>query len=194
MSTATPTPATLDDLLKVKEKAELIGGRIVCIMPSGDYPGTVAFEIAARIREFVRQAGRGKAYSDNVGFALPAPLASGRLSFSPDAAYLETPAPGKNMRFVPRAPTFAVEVRSENDYGPKAERDMADKRVDYFAAGTLVVWDVDPLAETIACYRAADPANPTVFRCGDTADAEPAVPGWRLSVDELFRAESAAAV
>jgi Uma2 family endonuclease len=186
MSTATPTPATLDDLLQVKEKAELIGGRIVYIMPSGDFPGTVAFEIAARIREFVRQSGRGKAYSDNVGFALPAPLPSGRMSFSPDAAYLETPAPGKNMRFVPGAPTFAVEVRSENDYGPKAERDMADKRADYFTAGTQVVWDVDPLAETITAYKLSDPATPTVFHPGDTADAEPAVPGWRLKVDDLF--------
>jgi Uma2 family endonuclease len=186
MSTATPTPATLDDLLKVKEKAELIGGRIVYIMPNGDYPGTVAFEIAVRIREYVIKIGRGKAYSDNVGFALSAPLPSGRLSFSPDAAYLEVPAPPKNMRFVPGSPTFAVEVRSENDYGSKAERDMADKRADYFLAGTQVVWDVDPIAETVTKYEASDPLTPVVFRCGDEADAEPALPGWRLKVDDVF--------
>ena len=48
------------------------------------------------------------------------------------------------MRFVAGPPTFAVEVRSENDYGPSAEREMAAKRADYFEAGTRVVWDVDP--------------------------------------------------
>ena len=51
------------------------------------------------------------------------------------------------MRFIEGPPTFAVEVRSENDYGPAAEREMAAKRADYFEAGTLVVWDVDPDAE-----------------------------------------------
>ena len=53
-------------------------------------------------------------------------------------------------------------------------------------AGTLVVWDVDPLAESVTAYTAASPLAPTVFRRGDTADAEPAVPGWRLPVDALF--------
>jgi Uma2 family endonuclease len=181
-----PNPATLDDLLKVKEKAELVAGRIIYLMPSGDYPGTVAFEIAVQIRDYARLAGRGKAYSDNVGFALSAPLPSGRLSFSPDAAFHEHPAPSKNMRFVAGGPVFAVEVRSENDYGPKAERDMAEKRPDYFAAGTQVVWDVDPLAETIAVYRVSDPLNPVVYRRGDEAEAEPALPGWRMKVEDAF--------
>jgi Uma2 family endonuclease len=186
MSTAAPTPETLDDLLKVKEKAELIAGRIVYIMPNGDYPGTVAFEIAVRIREWVLQHGRGKAYSDNVGFALVAPLPSGRMSFSPDAAFHDGPSLTKNMRFVPGAPVFAVEVQSETDYGPRPEREMADNRADYFLAGTQVVWDVDPLAETIAVYRAASPSQPDIFRRGEVADAEPAVPGWRLKVDDIF--------
>jgi Uma2 family endonuclease len=89
------------------------------------------------------------------------------------------------MRFIEGPPTFAVEVRSENDYGPAADAEMAAKRTDYFQAGTQVVWDVDPLAETIMCYRAGV-ADPDVFRRGDIADAEPAVPGWRVGVDEVF--------
>jgi hypothetical protein len=89
------------------------------------------------------------------------------------------------MRFVEGPPTFAAEVRSENDYGDAAEADMAAKRPDYFAAGTAVVWDVDPLAETVAVYRATAPTQPTVYRPGDTAEAEPAVPGWSMPVDEI---------
>jgi Uma2 family endonuclease len=49
------------------------------------------------------------------------------------------------MKFFEGAPVFAVEVRSEGDYGPAAERELAEKRADYFAAGTLAVWDVDLL-------------------------------------------------
>jgi Uma2 family endonuclease len=91
------------------------------------------------------------------------------------------------MRFLPQSPDFAVEVRSENDYGPAAEAAMADKRDDYFAAGTLVVWDVDLLSDDVVrVYRATDPTNPTIYRRGDLAEAEPAVPGWRMPVNELF--------
>jgi Uma2 family endonuclease len=90
------------------------------------------------------------------------------------------------MRFIEGPPTFAVEVRSENDYGPAADAAIAAKRVDYFAAGTLVVWDVDPLAETIVSYKGSNLSQPIVYRRGDTADAEPAVPGWRMTVADIF--------
>jgi Uma2 family endonuclease len=90
------------------------------------------------------------------------------------------------MRFNDGPPGFAVEVRSENDYGAAAEAEITSKRADYFQAGTLVVWDVDLLATTITVYR-GDPNVPVaVFRRGDAADAEPAVPGWRIGVDEVF--------
>ena len=75
---------------------------------------------------------------DNVGFAVKLP---DRDSFSPDAAFYIGKATG--MRFLDGAPVSAAEVRSENDYGPEAERMIAKKRVDYFTAGTQVVWDVD---------------------------------------------------
>src|SRR6266702_3482467 len=72
------------------------------------------------------------------------------------------------------APVFAVEVRSENDYGLAAERAMAEKRADYFACGTQVVWDVDMLSEhVVKVYRASDPDHPTIYRHGEIAEAEP---------------------
>jgi hypothetical protein len=64
---------------------------------------------------------------------------------------------------------------------------MRQKRADYFACGTLVVWDVDLLSpDVIKSYKASDPDNPVIFRRGDIADAEPAVLGWRMAVEELF--------
>jgi Uma2 family endonuclease len=91
------------------------------------------------------------------------------------------------MRFLEGAPIFAVEVWGEHDYGPAAERAMREKRADYFACGTLVVWDVDLQSEdVINSYKASDPEHTVIFRRGEIADAEPAVPGWRMAVDELF--------
>ena len=92
------------------------------------------------------------------------------------------------MKFFEGAPAFAAEVCSEGDYGPAAEREMTDKRRDYFTAGTLVVWDVDLLSdEAIKAYRADAPDAPIIYRRGDLAAAEPAVPSWQMPVDELFR-------
>ncbi len=49
------------------------------------------------------------------------------------------------------------------------------------------MWDVDLLSEDVVrVYRAADPDNPIVYRRGEAAKAEPAVPGWSVAVDELF--------
>ena len=108
-----------------------------------------------------------------------------RESFGPDADYHIGPRTG--MRFLEGAPVFAVEVHSENDYGPAAECAVQEKRHDYFACGTLVVWDVDLLsADVVKVYRAREPDNPTIYRRGDMAEAEPAVPGWRIAVDALF--------
>jgi Uma2 family endonuclease len=91
------------------------------------------------------------------------------------------------MKFFEGAPIFAVEVRSEGDYGPNAERNVAEKRAEYFAAGTLVVWDVDLLSDDVVrVYRASDPDNPQVYRRGEVAEAEPAVPGWTMPVNDLF--------
>ena len=90
------------------------------------------------------------------------------------------------MKFVEGAPVFAVEVRSEGDYGTNAEEEMARKRADHFEAGTLVVWDVDLLAAEVVCVHRAGALQPTAYRRGEIAEAEPAVPGWRMRVDELF--------
>lgn len=179
---STKTRATIEDLYRVEGKAELVNGEIVEMPPAGDDPGFASLKIASRLLHYTEQTGQGRAYGDGTGFRVNLPH---REAFSPDAAYHVGPRTG--MRFPEGAPVFAVEVRSEHDYGPAAERAMRAKRADYFACGTLVVWDVDLQSEdVIRSYTANDPENPTIFRRGEIADAELAVPGWRMAVDELF--------
>jgi Uma2 family endonuclease len=185
MATAGPPRATIDDLYKVDGRAELIGGRIVHLMPTGFQPNRVAGKIFRRLAEHAERTGVGEAFTDGIGFTVPE-LPSGRESFSPDAAYYVGAPPTNKMRFIEGPPMLAVEVRSENDYGPAKEAEMAEKRADYFQAGTKVVWDVDPDAETVTSYRHDRPNQLTVFHRGQTADAEPAAPGWRIAVDDIF--------
>ena len=59
-----------------------------------------------------------------------------------------------------------------------AEEKMATKCQDYFAAGTLAVWDVDVLQAEVVISRANNPQQPQVYRRGEVADAEPAVLGF----------------
>ena len=179
---STKTSATIEDLYKVEGKAELVNGEIIEMPPAGDDPGFASLKIASRLLHYTEQTGQGRAYGDGTGFHVNLPH---RSAFSPDAAYHTGPRTG--MRFLEGAPIFAVEVRSEGDYGPRAERERATKRADYFACGTLVVWDVDlQSGDVIKSYKASDPDNPVIFRRGEIADAEPAVPGWRMAVDELL--------
>jgi Uma2 family endonuclease len=176
--------ATIEELYRVPEnaKAEIVNGELVLMAPTGGIPGRAAGEIYVSLREYERGTAIGYAFPDNVGFVVNLP---NRSSFSPDAAFYIGEL--KGGQFLDGAPIFAVEVRSENDYGPMVERAMADKRADYFAAGTLVVWDVDVLRDhVIRVYRASDPAHPTIYHGGEVAEAEPAVPGWSMRVDALF--------
>ncbi|HST20919.1 MAG TPA: Uma2 family endonuclease [Blastocatellia bacterium] len=179
----TKAEATIEDLYKVPGKAEIVDGEIVFMSPTGDAPSYASFEIAVSLRQYSRRKKTGRAVGDNAGFHVNLP---NRTSFSPDAAFYTGPSSG--MKFFNGAPVFAVEVRSENDYGAKAERKMAEKRADYFAAGTLVVWDVDLLNEDVVkVYRSTSPDNPTVYRRNEIAEAEPAVPGWLMPVKDLFQ-------
>ena len=182
---STKLRATIEDLYRVPGKTEIVDREIVHMSPTGAAPNYAASEIFVSLREYSRKTKRGRAVNDNAAFRVELP---NRGSFSPGVAYY--PGPWTGMNFFEGAPVFAGEVRSEGDYGARAEVQMARKREDYFAAGTLVVWDVNLLSDdVIKCYSAEALAEPRVYRRGDVADAEPAVPGWYLSVDSLFGEE-----
>ncbi len=179
-----PVEASIEDLYRVPEngKAEIVQGEIVLMSPNGGDPGYAGDEFFVSLRDYGRQNNSGRAVGDNKGFHVNLP---NRKAFSPDAAFYTGSRSG--MKFYEGAPVFAVEVRSEGDYGSQAEITMAAKRADYFAAGTLVVWDVDLLSdEVIRVYRASDPDCPTIYHQCEIAEAEPALPGWTMPVDNLF--------
>ena len=172
----------VEKLYRTEGKAEIINGEIVKFMSTGEQPGTAAANILVSLKLFQRKTKFGIAFGDNVGFLVNLP---NRKSFSPDASFFTGERTG--MKFLQGAPIFAVEVRSENDYGKKADEAIKQKRHDYFIAGTKVVWDVDLLSENIIkSYTSENPNTPQIFKRGEIANAESALPNWIFEVDELF--------
>lgn len=152
-------------------------------LQAGNLPGRAAGRIYRSLDHYERAVGGGLAFPRSFVFVVDSPH---RRSFSPDAAFWAGKLPS-GFPFLIGAPLFAAKVRSEDDYGPEAEQLLAGERADYFAAGTLVVWDVDVLrAQEIRVYRASHPELPEVFWRGEWADAKPALVNWSLLVDDLL--------
>ncbi|HEU4556510.1 MAG TPA: Uma2 family endonuclease [Longimicrobium sp.] len=176
-----PHRATVDDLLALDDKAELVNGQIVVMGGEGRATNLPKQLIWSALYDRELKHGDGYAVGDRGVFLVKLP---NRESFCPDVSWFTGRV--TDPTFV-GAPALAVEIRSTGDYGLRAERNMAAKRAEYFAAGTAVVWDVDVLREqVIRVHRASDPETPTVYRRGEVAEAEPAVPGWRFPVEDLF--------
>jgi Uma2 family endonuclease len=83
---------------------------------------------------------------------------------------------------IPRiVPNLAVEMLSRaNTSGERAV-----KRQDYFAAGVEVLWEIDPDHRTVANLNFGEGAS-TMLRGGDTLTGGTVLPGFSLSLLELF--------
>lgn len=67
------TRTTIEDLYKVEGKAELVNREIVAIPPAGEDANFAGGEIFASLREHVKHARRGRAYTDGAGFHVNLP-------------------------------------------------------------------------------------------------------------------------
>jgi Uma2 family endonuclease len=78
-------------------------------------------------------------------------------------------------------PELAVEVLSKSS---NTDAEMNRKCAEYFAAGVVVVWLVDPENRTVTVYTAPDQS--TVLDETQALDGAPILPGFSLPLRELF--------
>ena len=77
-------------------------------------------------------------------------------------------------------PVFMVEVHSLSNRAGAIRR----KRIEYFQAGVLLVWEIDPRRHTIEVFTAID--ETVTLTTNDTIDAGSIMPGFTIELLELF--------
>ena len=161
-------------------KRELLQGEII-MSPAGSEHGRISFlvAIAIAIDRHAMQHGLGVVFDSSTGFRLsPDDL------LSPDAGFVVKSRLAGMKRlprgFFPGAPDLAVEVLSPSDTPGHTH----EKLTQYFSHGTRLVWIINPAERNALVYRT--PEADRLLRVTDTLDGEDVLPGFRLSLAELF--------
>lgn len=180
--TPPPGSATEEDAIELNERhdclCELVDGVLVEKTVSS-YESYLAALLVQYLGDFVR--------AHHLGVVLGADgmlrLAPGLIRV-PDVSFLAWDR--FPTRKLPRdpvwglAPDLAVEVISKANTPAEMQRKVAD----YFAAGTRLVWYIYPESRTAHVYR--DPERFAVVGENDVLDGGEVLPGFRLSIGELF--------
>ena len=176
---------TADDLLRLAHddrwRTELVKGQLVREPPAGAMHGAVSADLIARLVHHVREQRLGVVLSSETGFVVGSDPDTVR---APDAAFLSReriPEGGLPNGFCRVAPDLAVEVVSPSN----TARAMAAKVLDYLAAGTRIVWVVDPFSRVVMVYRGLEDIR--ILPEGSVLSGEDVVPGFEVPVTDLFR-------
>ncbi|MEX2092024.1 MAG: Uma2 family endonuclease [Pirellulales bacterium] len=159
---------------------ELHHGRLVAMSPPGARHGNLQARFAGELIYQGEAKGHGKAYTE-VGIVL------GRNPdhvFGADVAFVarqSLPAKISSEGFLETMPELVVEVRSKND----TTTEINEKVADYLKSGVKLVWIAEPANETVVEHRSGQP--PKTLGKDDTLPCEDVIPGFRLSLADLFR-------
>ena len=170
------TVAEFEKLPDDGNRHELDEGELICMPPPRPRHGMVQ----AAVAEALRQASKGTAAGivlTECGFRLAA-----NVVLAPDVAFIreERRAEMALDRYCEFGPDLAVEILSPDDNAARLQRKIGW----YFAAGSSIVWVLDPDSVTVTIYR-----NSGEFRtltAGDSIDAPEFFPGFSIPVRTLF--------
>ena len=160
---------------------ELVEGVVHRMAPASFAPSNFAARLLIRIGNYVEERGLGEVTGADGGYV----LARGPDTvLAPDVAFVRAerlPSPKEQQHFAPIAPDLVVEVVSPSD----RMREVNDKVKRYLAAGVVVVWVFHPRQRTATVRR--ENKAPLVLNAGDVLDGEDVLPGFRLSLSDIFR-------
>lgn len=162
------------------ESCELVDGRIVPLTPTGHVHGGIEAQLAASMWLYARESGRGQVLSGEVGLYIrrnPDTVRAADLLYISHSRFA-TRDPAQSYLSV--APELVVEVLSPQDRWSE----VMEKLSDYFEAGVDRAWVVDPRSRRVFAYRSL--AQVELFEGEDVLRDEEILPGYRLSVAELF--------
>jgi Uma2 family endonuclease len=172
---------TGEELLRRPEfgPCELIDGRIVPIAPTGDEHGDVESELGMRLRLYGKQSKQGRALVGEVGIYIRRNPDTVRAA---DIIFISTErdARPRSKGYFEVAPELVVEILSP-DNRPGLLR---EKLIDYFFAGVVLVWVVDPALRRVYAYRSLSAVQE--LKEGQVLADEKLLPGFSVPVSDLF--------
>jgi Uma2 family endonuclease len=180
---ATKTLLTGDDLYRIVSdgsRYELLEGELFPMTPVGMEHGGIVGTILELLRRHVR-AGNVGLVGAEIGFRLTRNPDTVR---APDVAFVareRLPKEGVPKKFADFAPDLAVEVLSPEDTASEILRKVEE----YLAAGTRLVWVVDPATRTVTVYRSLHDVK--VLTESEELDGGDVLPGFKTTVAELFK-------
>ncbi len=181
-------PMTVDDLHAMPDDGwayELVQGVLVRMPLSSGGASTIGYRLGIRLGVYVEDNGLGVITGEQGGYRLD-PAHPRDTEMAPDVGFVRTeraPAPTSPEYFKAwqLAPDLAVEVASENQYGPG----MAKKAQTYLSFGTRLVWVIWPRYKRVDVWRPGD-ETPTPLGVEDELRGEDVVPGFAYPVARLF--------
>lgn len=170
---------TAEQLLEMPgiERAELIRGEIVEMVPPGAEHGRVAARLTMRLANYAECKRLGVVYGET-GFRVARDPDTVR---APDVAFVRASRASKaTAGFFEGAPDLAIEVVSPND----SAAELFAKVQDWLGAGAATVWVVDPRTQTVSVYGPRGSAH--VLSAADRLAGDDVLPGFDLPVAEIF--------
>lgn len=172
---------TADDLLRMTDdgkRRELVQGVIYEMTPVGDIHTILGIEIAWLLNNFIRTHDLGWVTGADAGFQLSEDPDTVR---SPDVGFVsKARVPKLTGKYFTVAPDLAVEIMSPGDTASEIQA----KVLEYFQAGTHLVWVVYPKTKTVAVHVDAKTTH-TVDLDG-ILDGGDVLPGFALPVRDIF--------
>jgi Uma2 family endonuclease len=174
------TLAEFELLPDTEERRELVRGRLVREPPAGYEHGRLGSRLLLRVARHVEERALGETLGSETGFILFEDPPTVR---APDVAFVSAgrvPDAGSRAGFARLAPDLAVEVVSPSN----RLSEIQDKALDYLAAGSRLVWVLEPEGKRVVVYRTREDIR--ILMEGDVLDGEDVLPGFSVPVAELF--------
>ena len=177
-------PVTAEELLRTPDdglRRELVRGEVRTMALAGNVHGRIAINVSTPLDQYVRAHDLGVVFAAETGFKIAGNPDTVR---APDAAFVRRErvrAVGEVEGYWPEAPDLAAEVVSPNDLFAEVEEKVAD----WLAAGTRVILVVNPRARTVVVRLSEKEAR--ILSEEEVLDGGQVVPGWTLSVADVFR-------
>jgi Uma2 family endonuclease len=174
---------TAEELFQMPDNGfryELVKGELKKMTPAGSKHGVTIANLTAPLTVHVKASNLGIVLGAETGFKIGSEPDTVR---APDIAFIRReriPASGVPEEFWPGAPDLAVEVLSPSDTIYEVE----EKVTDWLAAGTRIVWVLNPRRRVIHIHRPQRQTQTLTEK--DTLDGEDVLPGFRCQIAELF--------